>query len=86
MIYMTTDEWHEISKLLEAKDFDKLLTEICIKTYDLNISEKELDGIIKDYAIKMLNSQLFQGKTWKGYNTLSITTKCLRSKENEKIH
>lgn len=48
MIYMTTDEWHEISKLLEAKDFDKLLTEICIKTYDLNISEQELDDRVKN--------------------------------------
>ena len=61
MIYMTTDEWHEISKLLEAKDFDKLLTEICIKTYDLNISEKELDGIIKDYAIKDAKQSAFPG-------------------------
>lgn len=46
MIYMTTDEWKEISKIIEEKDFYKLAAEIAVKTYDLDISEQELDGVI----------------------------------------
>lgn len=47
---MTTDEWKEISKIIEEKDFYKLATEIAVRTYDLDISEQELDRTIKDYA------------------------------------
>jgi hypothetical protein len=43
---MTTDEWKEISKIIEEKDFNKLAAEIAVKTYDLDISEQELDEII----------------------------------------
>ena len=73
MIYMTTDEWHEISKLIEENDFYKLAEEIASRTYDLDISKQELDRAIKDYAIKDAKQTAFQGKTLKGYNTLSIT-------------
>ena len=51
MIYMTTDEWNEISKIIEEKDFGKLATEISVRTYDLDISEQELDGVMKDSVI-----------------------------------
>ena len=50
MIYMTTDEWKKISKIIEAKDFDKLAQEICVETYDLDMDKQELDRIIKDYG------------------------------------
>ena len=49
MIYMTTDEWKEISKLIEENDFYKLAEEIAGRTYDLDISKQELDEIIKKY-------------------------------------
>ena len=49
MIYMTTDEWHEISKLIEENDFYRLAEEIASRTYDLGISKQELDRVIKDY-------------------------------------
>lgn len=48
MIYMTTDEWKKISKIIEEKDFGKLATEISVSTYNLDISEQELDRTIKD--------------------------------------
>lgn len=46
MIYMTTDEWKEISALITAHDFDKLATGIASRTYDLNISQEELDALV----------------------------------------
>lgn len=52
MIYMTTREWEEISKIIEEKDFNKLAEEIASRTYDLDISKQELDRIIKGYATK----------------------------------
>lgn len=52
MIYMTTDEWHEISKLIEENDFYKLAEEIASRTYDLSISKQELDRIIKEHKSK----------------------------------
>ena len=51
MIYMTTDEWKKISEIIEEKDFYKLATEISVRTYDLDISEQELDGAMKDSVI-----------------------------------
>ena len=48
MIYMTTDEWHEISKLIEENDFYKLAEEIASRTYDLDISKQELDDRVKN--------------------------------------
>lgn len=51
MIYMTTDEWKEISKIIEEKDFNKLAAEIAVRAYDLDISEQELDEIMKDSVI-----------------------------------
>ena len=44
MIYMTTDEWKEITALIIAHDFDKLVSEIAARTYNLNISQEELEA------------------------------------------
>ena len=52
MIYMTTDEWREISKIIEEKDWKELAEEIAVRTYDLEISKQELDSLIKDYTTK----------------------------------
>lgn len=40
---MTTEEWNEISEIIEEKDFKKLATELAIRTYDLDMSKKELN-------------------------------------------
>ena len=50
MIYMTTDEWKEISKLIRENDYYGLAEQIASRTYDLDISEQELDGAMKDYC------------------------------------
>lgn len=55
MIYMTKDEWKEISKIIEENDFYKLAKEIASRTYDFDISKEELDDIIKDYKSKRRN-------------------------------
>lgn len=47
MIYMTTDEWKEISKIIEEKDFSKLATEITVRTYDLHLDKQELDCFMR---------------------------------------
>lgn len=49
MIYMTTDEWKEITKIIEEKDLKELVIELQVRTCDLDISKQELDYIIKDY-------------------------------------
>ena len=49
---MTTDEWHEISKLIEECDYYGLAEEIASRVYDLDISKQELDKVIRDYATK----------------------------------
>lgn len=53
MIYMTTDEWKEIAKIIEEKDWKELSTEITSRTYDLDISEKELEVLIRGYTDKI---------------------------------
>lgn len=47
MIYMTTDEWHEIAKLIKENDFYTLAEEIASRAYVLSISQKELDDRVK---------------------------------------
>lgn len=47
MIYMTSDEWYEISNIMLKQDFYKLAQEICIRTCNLNISQKELEARVK---------------------------------------
>lgn len=49
MIYMTTDEWKKISKIVEEKDLKELVIELSAQTYDLNVSDLELDHIMMDY-------------------------------------
>ena len=63
MIYMTTDEWKEISKIMEEKDFYKLAAEIAVRTYDLGISEQELDEAMKDSVIDSLQYSMFRHET-----------------------
>ena len=77
MIYMTTDEWGKISKLIESKDFDKLAQEICAFTYDLDISEQELDNIIKHYT---LNKENYNGYK---HQVIVATADVLREKLSE---
>lgn len=52
MIYMTTDEWKDISELLTLNEWSVLRDRLCVNTYDLSISEQELDDIIKDYKLR----------------------------------
>lgn len=51
---MTTEEWQEISKLIEECDYYGLAEEIASRTYDLDINKQELDRIIKDYKSERL--------------------------------
>lgn len=51
MVYMTTDEWHKIERLIAHNDLYQLRVEITTNAYNLDISEKELDGIINDYKV-----------------------------------
>lgn len=54
MIYMTTDEWKEIAKIIEEKDWKELAVEISARTWDLDISEKELNNLVKDYIYTII--------------------------------
>lgn len=49
MIYMTTDEWRKISKIVEERDLKELVIELCAQTYDLGIGDLELDRLMMDY-------------------------------------
>lgn len=51
MIYMTEAEWEYISYCLERNDWDAIETKLCVNTCKLDMSEQELDGIIRDYKV-----------------------------------
>lgn len=72
MIYMTSDEWNRISNLFEAKDFNGLLTEFCTFTYELGISDKALDNIMKDYYKSKSEKRLWKARSSCIYNRLPI--------------
>lgn len=55
MVYMTTDEWKEITALITAHDFDKLVSGIASRTCDLNISQEELEARVT--GLKKINKK-----------------------------
>ena len=65
MVYMTTDEWKEITALITAHDFDKLVSGIASRTCDLNISQEELEARVT--GLKGLSLADFLGKITKYY-------------------
>lgn len=56
MIYMTTDEWKEIAKIIEEKDWKELVAEIAARSYDLDVSKQELDRLIGDFVTNTKNN------------------------------
>ncbi len=63
MIYMTTDEWKEIAKIIEEKDWKELAVEIAARSYDLDVSKQELDHLIGDYVANTKNNE--EKRLWK---------------------
>ena len=68
---MTNDEWKIISNLLTLNEWFALRDRLCVNTYDLDISDKALDNIMKDYKSKS-EKRLWKARSFCIYNRLPI--------------